>query len=196
MSNFCFKPRQHLGYGEDWIDKHANDTRARCLKYCEAKKIVVADCDGILTDGKSSYTSSGKTSKVYGAYDKEAIDLLSKLGWDFLFVTSDKAGACITESRLKHLEKHNGSIKHDVADPSERFKIVETLIDDGYKVLFIGDSLSDIRTLNIATWAATTANAPDTVKAFCEYVSALSGGDGGFADILLAFDYKLRYEEW
>lgn len=196
MSNFCFKARQHLDYGEDWLDKRVNDTKARCLKYCEAKKIVVADCDGILTDGKSSYTSSGKTSKVYGAYDKEAIDLLSKLGWDFVFVTSDRAGECITESRLKHLENHNGSIKHTVADPSERFNIVESLIDDGYKVLFIGDSLSDIRTLNIATWAATTANAPDEVKAFCEYVSALSGGDGGFGDILLAFDYKLRHEEW
>lgn len=196
MINSCFKPRQHLVYGEDWIDNCVNYTRAKCLKYCEAKKIVVADCDGILTDGKSSYTSSGKTSKVYGAYDKEAIDLLSKLGWEFVFVTSDKAGAYITESRLKHLEKHNESIKHAVADPSERFKMVETLIGDGYKVLFIGDSLSDIRTLNIATWAATTANAPDIVKAFCEYVSTLSGGDGGFADILLAFDDKLRHEEW
>ena len=196
MSNSCFKLRQHLAYGDDWIDNYVNYTSAKCLKYCEAKKIVVADCDGILTDGKSSYTSSGKTSKVYGAYDKEAIDLLSKLGWEFVFVTSDKAGACITESRLKHLEKHNGSIKHEVADPSERFKMVETLIDNGYKVLFIGDSLSDIRTLNIATWAATTANAPDIVKAFCEYVSALSGGNGGFADILLAFDDKLSHEEW
>ena len=60
------------------------------------------------------------------------------------------------------------------------------LVEDGSKVLFVGDSLSDIEALNVATWAATTANAPIQVKEFCDYASEYDGGSGGFADILIA----------
>lgn len=189
-----FKTRRHLEYGQDWLEWYVSDVKSKHPEYCSMKKVVVADCDGILTDGRSAYGPSGKTFKTYGAYDKEAIGLLSELGWEFMFVTADNAGASITDSRLLHLESSNRHIKHTNANADERFIIVENLINIGNKVLFVGDSLSDIKTLNISTWAATTANAPEIVKSFCEYVSPLCGGYGGFADILLAFDRKLKSE--
>lgn len=65
------------------------------------------------------------------------------------------------------------------------------MVMDDYKVLFVGDSLSDIEALNISTWAATTANAPSIVKKYCDYVSDLHGGNGGFADILYAVHNKI-----
>lgn len=133
------------------------------------------------------YTRDGKFAKVYGAYDKEMMELMLALGWKFIFVTTDKAGAAITDARLVHLEKLDPSrISHQVLGASERAKLVKSLVNDGCRVLFVGDSLSDIESLNAATWAATTANAPAVVKEYCDYASLLDGGSGGFADILYA----------
>lgn len=58
-----------------------------------------------MTDSKSLYTKDGKIAKSYGAYDKEMIELMLDLGWNFIFVTTDKVGLPITNSRLVHLEK-------------------------------------------------------------------------------------------
>lgn len=188
-----FKLREHLPTGSSWKDLELERAKRTAHEYVESiAKVVVADCDGILTDSKSVYTADGKFSKTYGAYDKEAMDFMIALGWRFIFVTSDKAGASITNSRLEHLEKMDPTmISHSVAGPEARYKLVENLMSVGNKVLFVGDSLSDIETLNIATWAATTRNAPETVKRYCECVSFHDGGNGGFADILFAIHYKI-----
>lgn len=62
--------------------------------------------------------------------------------------------------------------------------MVKSYLDDGHQVVFVGDSLSDIKSLNIATFAACPKNAFFEVKKFCDYVSDLNGADGAFADII------------
>lgn len=182
-----FKRRAHMKKHLSWHDKMVWDAIEQYPEYVNCrKKFVISDCDGVLTDSKSLYTKDGKFAKSYGAYDKEMMELMLDLGWQFIFVTTDKAGASITDARLSHLEKISNKISHMVADAKARAKLVESLVEDGSKVLFVGDSLSDIEALNIATWAATTANAPIQVKEFCDYASEYDGGSGGFADILYA----------
>lgn len=189
----AFKLREYIRSGKSWHDLIRDLTVKQFPKYvASVDKVVVSDCDGILTDSRSLYTESGKFAKTYGAYDKEMIELMLDLGWRFIFVTSDKAGASITDARLTHLEKIAPmKISHQVLGAHERAELVEKLIADGCKVLFVGDSLSDIEALNIATWAATTSNAPDIVKRYCDYVSELDGGRGGFADILYAIHEEI-----
>lgn len=183
-----FKFRAHIPDGKSWQELAVESADEHFPAYVESTaKIIISDCDGILTDSKSLYTRDGKFAKVYGAYDKEMMELMLALGWKFIFVTTDKAGAAITDARLAHLEKLDPSkISHQVLGASERAELVKSLVNDGCRVLFVGDSLSDIESLNIATWAATTANAPVIVKEYCDYASPLDGGNGGFADILYA----------
>ena len=193
VRQMSFKFREHMAAGISWHDMIKENATKIFPKYVSSDaKVIVSDCDGILTDSKSLYTKDGKFGKVYGAYDKEMMELMIDLGWKFIFVTSDKAGASITNSRLVHLEKIDPTkIVHQVLGARERARLVEKMVFDGCKVLFVGDSLSDIESLNIATWAATTMNAPDIVKKYCDYVSELYGGSGGFADILYAIHEEI-----
>ncbi len=193
VKEMAFKFREHIASGMSWHDIMKADAMQRFPKYVASDtKVVVSDCDGILTDSKSLYTKDGKFAKTYGAYDKEMMELMLDLGWKFIFVTTDKAGAAITDSRLTHLEKIDPvKIIHQVLGARERARLVEKMVADGCKVLFVGDSLSDIESLNVATWAATTANAPDIVKKYCDYASELHGGSGGFADILYAMHEEI-----
>ena len=159
------------------------------------KIIFVSDCDGILTDGRS-YFNTEKTHKSYGSYDKEAINFITKYMDDTIyFISDDKIGYKITESRIKHL---NNSCKGDIEllnkSPKERKKLIEDIreIEDlsfnkKYIIVFLGDSLSDIPALSIADIAMTTNNAPDEVKEYCNYSSKYNGGMGGFADCIFHF---------
>lgn len=147
------------------------------------KKIIISDCDGILTDGNSIYTSEGKIAKIYGAYDSEAIEYAYNEGWEIKFVTNDKTGSIITERRVsQYVDK--GYATFTIASASERFDIVKAYKDNGYYVVFVGDSVSDIKTGEISDLFATTNNALDIVKSKANYVSKRNGGDGGFAEIV------------
>ena len=124
------------------------------MKYYKAKKIIVSDCDGVLTDGTSlvgqhpnDYSGMGiigKFGKTLGSYDKEAIKFMQDMKWDFEFVTADKEGFHITNTRIKHL------INKEVLyrDGAGRNRLLDYLADKGYSyIVFIGDSLSDLETL-------------------------------------------------
>lgn len=124
------------------------------LKYYQAKKIIVSDCDGVLTDGTSivgqhpnDYTGVGilgKFAKVYGSYDKEAIKFMQDMKWDFEFVTADKEGFHVTNQRIKHLIKKEVLFRNG----EERRALIDYLANEGYSyIVFVGDSLSDLETL-------------------------------------------------
>jgi len=145
----------------------------------DRKKIIISDVDGILTTGVLGYTKDGKAMKFFGGHDKEAINIcVNLLGWDLKFVSDDRVGWDITESRLSHIKKMNpDKISYEIADASSRANLVKEFKDKGYKVIFIGDSLSDIEALNLADIAATTNNAESLVKLFVDYVSPRNGGE-------------------
>lgn len=124
------------------------------LKYYQAKKIIVSDCDGVLTDGTSivgqypnDYTGVGilgKFAKVYGSYDKEAIKFMQDMKWDFEFVTADKEGFHVTDKRINHLIKKEVLLRNGEG----RKVLIDYLANTGYSyIVFVGDSLSDLETL-------------------------------------------------
>lgn len=164
-------------------------------KFKKLRKLIVADCDGILSTNESMYSKDGKMMKSYGCYDKEMIRLLEQAGWSFVFVSADKAGFEITKARCI-------DIKEILlfANAEERKNYIDKVRSEYDLIVFIGDSLSDIPSLAAADYSGTVATAPDEVQMFCDYVSSLKGGYGGFADIiwrlhnLIQKEYKYKQE--
>lgn len=180
--------RIHLPEGiETWFEYFLSDYSQEIIeKYKNTKKIVISDCDGILNDGHMHHVAEGKFMKSYGCHDKELVKFLSSLGWKFLFISNDQIGGQITKQRLidsfgKFIDISKSFM---LGNDSFRKNMVDKYNKDGYITLFCGDSISDIASLNIATYAGTTNNAFYLVKPYCDYVSKYDGGNGGFADIL------------
>jgi len=156
-------------------------------QYKSMEKVVIMDCDGVITDGRSYYSDLGKEYKSYGSYDKEMISFLSEYNWHFIFVTNDIEGYKITKSRIEHLQETNSNI-HGLmwANSYDRYSFIQKIKNEKlYEfIVFIGDSISDISSLLSADISATTKNAPDEVKKFCNLVSKKEGGHGAVGDIL------------
>lgn len=151
-------------------------------KYCPSEiyhldKILICDCDGILTDGNLGYFNSGKAYKSYGCHDHELIRLLHDCGWKILFVTNDKSGYEITNNRVKDL-----GCEVIQASPMIRKELVENSVKQGSIVAFFGDSPSDLPAAMLADYRYTTANCFTPIKEYFHYVSSSDGGHGGFAE--------------
>ena len=56
-----------LKEGLTWADYFKSK---HTLEYINMKKIIISDCDGILTDGNMTYDGNGKRFKTYGCHDK------------------------------------------------------------------------------------------------------------------------------
>ena len=147
------------------------------------KKIIIWDCDGILTNGSSIYTSDGKIAKIYGSYDTEAIKLAYENNWEILFVSNDSNGWDITKKRLDEYKKRSWC-NYQLASAQERKELVQKYKAKGYYVVFVGDSISDIGAGLASNLFCTPNNGFDEVKEQCDYVSSRDGGDGGFAQII------------
>ena len=52
------------------------------------KWVFVFDVDGVLTDGRFTYTENGKYSKIFGSHDADALKLLSKFSQIIFIVIS------------------------------------------------------------------------------------------------------------
>ncbi len=148
--------------------------------YINMKKVVISDCDGILTDGNLTYDKDGKSNKTYGCHDKELYKLGKALGWDFVFVTNDNTGYNITSQRLKSSFGESCEKKN----PKERVELVKEYKDKGYMVVFLGDSPSDLEAGSMAHVSASTKNCFEPIKKYFNFISDFEGGHGGFADIL------------
>jgi 3-deoxy-D-manno-octulosonate 8-phosphate phosphatase KdsC-like HAD superfamily phosphatase len=183
-------------------------------EYLDADKVIISDCDGILTDGGHYYDDSGKCMKRFGSCDKEAMRFMSKCGWRFLFVTSDPTGGGITKRRLDDWGVHEG-YKRQIIDFStfelvddyfnseprvkknfirgvdwiDRGALVSAFKKKGVYTVFIGDSLSDLPAASRADLFCTVDNALDIVKENARIVSKKMGGFGGFADLM----YKIHF---
>ena len=148
-------------------------------EYVNMKKVVVMDCDGVISNGKSYYSKDGKTLKAYGCYDKEMMKLLSKYNWNFVFVSDDKKGIDITKRRIDDL-----NLEFFNLNSIERYNFIKSLKEEYDIVVFIGDSISDIPSLIVADISGTPNNSPDVVKKFSMFISSFTGGNGAVADIL------------
>lgn len=129
--------RRVLREGLTWADYFKSK---HTLEYINMKKIIISDCDGILTDGNMTYDDNRKRFKTYGCHDKELFNIAKDLGWEFLFVTDDRTGREITDRRIS-----NSLMIHVIdANSKEREEFVKKYRDGGYIVVFIGDSPSDV----------------------------------------------------
>lgn len=164
-------------------------------EYYEAKKIIISDCDGVLTNGKSAigfidYHNIKKIFKEYGSYDKEALKFMQSMNWDFIFVTDDNAGFNITLNRLqKWFDNNNDTSFLKSANYIKRKNLIDYCHELDYQyIIFIGDSVSDLYVLNSEhlTDFYCPGNALDIVKNNdrVKWVTRRYGGDGAFAEIL------------
>ena len=144
-------------------------------------KILVLDCDGVLTDGRIAIDEDGRERKFFHVYDGAGIRMLSKVGIGTAII-SGRISPC-TSIRAKDL--NIDEVYQGAEDKLPVFN--ELLAKHGLlpeQVAYIGDDLMDMPILKQVGVSITVADASKEIKENVDYVCERSGGHGAVREVI------------
>jgi 3-deoxy-D-manno-octulosonate 8-phosphate phosphatase (KDO 8-P phosphatase) len=138
-------------------------------------KLLILDVDGVLTDGKITYTESGEEIKSFNVKDGLGIKLLQKAGIEVAIISGRKSK--VTEIRANELGIEK--IFQGIADKKEIFnELINELKITKEETAFIGDDFNDVSLLKEVGYSATVLNSPNELKEIVDVVINAKGGEG------------------
>ena len=139
-------------------------------------KNLILDVDGVFTDGKIYYSASGKTFKVFGPDDHDAINLVKKM-LKVTVISADKSGFSITKSRI---EGDMGLDLHQVGS-ADRVEWVTNKFDPN-ECVYMGDGIFDPLVFRVVKYSIAPANASKRTQLEASYVTDSRGSEGAVAE--------------
>ncbi len=143
-------------------------------------RLLVLDCDGILTDGQLLYGPTGEAIKAFDARDGLGLMMLRQAG---------VARAVLTGRTSAMVQRRCRDLKFEAIEMG-RFDKLDALAEiwertgaDAAGTLYMGDDLLDLPTLEAAALAVTVPDAPPEVAAACDLVTAATGGRGAVREV-------------
>lgn len=144
-------------------------------------KLLLMDCDGVLTDGRIWILEHDDDQKAFHTRDGLGIGLLHRGGLQS-GVISGRASSAV-ERRARALGM--AFIRLGCEDKVKAFE--ETLAEAGLskpEVAFVGDDLSDIPVMSRSGFAVAVAGAVAETRARAGYVTKAHGGNGAIREVV------------
>lgn len=143
-------------------------------------KLLLTDCDGVLTDNGVYYTDEGEKMKRFSIRDGMGVERLRKLcGIETGIVTGEISPSVKKRAdKLKISELHLG-IKDKAGVLAE---IQERKTLQAEQVAYIGDDVNDLAIMQGVGFTACPADAMKQVSKQVDYVCETKGGHGAFRE--------------
>ena len=145
------------------------------------------DCDGVLTDGRLYFSSSGEEMKVFNVRDGQGIVLWHRAGFKSGIISGRGAGDII---KRRADELGIGFVRVNSANKvAELERIISDLGISADNVAYIGDDVGDLDVMGRVGFAVAVGDAVEEVKSAAAYVTQANGGRGAVrevVDLLLA----------
>jgi 3-deoxy-D-manno-octulosonate 8-phosphate phosphatase (KDO 8-P phosphatase) len=143
-------------------------------------KLLLMDCDGVMTDGRLWLTTDGDEQKAFHARDGQGISLLHQAGLQTGIITGRRSAA--VQRRAKDLKM---SYVRQYA--KDKVKALEEILAEADVTAdecgFIGDDVSDIPVMNRVGFPVAVADAVEDTKQAAHYITALKGGQGAVREV-------------
>ena len=144
-------------------------------------KLLLMDCDGVLTDGRIWVFENGEEQKGFHTRDGLGINLLHRAGIRSGIISGRNSSA--VENRARSLGM--SFITQGCEDKRQAF--ADTLVVAGVtnaEVAFIGDDLNDIPLLLQSGFGIAVADAAFETREHAHYVTKATGGFGAVREVI------------
>ena len=143
-------------------------------------RLLLFDCDGVLTDGGLYVTPEGEEMRRFDVHDGYGVTMLQAEGIKVGLVTGKESAS--TNARAKYLKLN--PIRTGRFDKLDAVKEIldETGLSPG-EVAFAGDDLFDMGAMKAVGLALSVPNARPEVKEIADYVTQAPGGRGAAREI-------------
>jgi 3-deoxy-D-manno-octulosonate 8-phosphate phosphatase (KDO 8-P phosphatase) len=143
-------------------------------------KLLLTDCDGVLTDGGVYYSDMGEAMKKFNIRDGMGVERLRNLAnVETGIITGEKSLSVMQRAnKLKIKELHLG-IKDK---PSILKDILKRKKLEADEVAYIGDDVNDIEIMKLVGLTSCPADAMIFNKNIADYICENKGGEGAFRE--------------
>lgn len=153
-------------------------------------KLLLMDCDGVMTDGRLYYTESGEQMKVFNVRDGQGIASWHRAGF-LSGIISGRDAKKILEARATELGMHY--IKARSQDKAKDFfDILQDAKVASDEVAFVGDDIGDICLMERVGLPIAVGDAVAEVLPYAVYKTKAKGGGGAIREVT---DLLLRAKE-
>jgi len=144
-------------------------------------RLIISDCDGVLTDGKLYYGAEGEVLKVFNVKDGTAIKALMSEGIKFGVVSGRGSEALLRRAEELGLDfcQMNISDKAEaVAALREQYGVAV------HETLFVGDDTKDCVVRSECGYLYAVNDAAQALLEICDVQLKTKGGAGVFKEVL------------
>jgi YrbI family 3-deoxy-D-manno-octulosonate 8-phosphate phosphatase len=154
-------------------------------------KLLLMDCDGVLTDGRLYFSAEGEAMKVFDVRDGQGIVSWHRAGYKSGII-SGRGAREIIQKRADELgiEFVRVGSSNKVAHCEE---IISSLGIGAHNVAYVGDDIGDVELMKHVGFAVAVADAVPQAKAVASYITEAKGGRGAVrevVDMLLSSERK------
>jgi 3-deoxy-D-manno-octulosonate 8-phosphate phosphatase (KDO 8-P phosphatase) len=145
-------------------------------------KLLLMDCDGVLTDGRLYFTSNGEELKVFHVRDGQGLAEWHKAGFESGII-SGRNSESIVRRRADELGirflKTGSSDK--AADLQEILSVSGVSAEE---TAFVGDDVGDIEIMKCVGIAVAVGDAHGSLREVADHVTIKSGGHGAIREVV------------
>lgn len=144
-------------------------------------KLLLMDCDGVLTDGRLWLLENADEQKSFNTHDGLGLTLLHRAGLKSGIITGRRSNALARRASELGIEFVRQGDEHKVAAFEEILQLA-AVGEDG--VAFIGDDLTDIPLMQRSELAVAVADAVEEARSVAHYVTRAEGGRGAVREVV------------
>lgn len=143
-------------------------------------RILILDCDGVLTDGGMFFNAEGQAMKRFDVKDGLGLVRLAEIGFPTAVVSGDSSA--ISTKRCEVLR-----VGHVVVGRMDKVDAINEILSEtgipAESAVFMGDDVSDIGAMQMVGLGVAVADAVDAVRAAAGWITERPGGHGAVREV-------------
>lgn len=154
--------------------------RAELIERAKKIKLLLMDCDGVLTDGRLYFTEAGETIKVFHVRDGHGLAMWHHAGFRSGIISgrnSEVVGKRAAELGIHYLKLGSKDKLKEFAE------ILEDARVENEEIAYVGDDLPDIDLMKKVGLAVAVADAVPEVFLFAHFTTTAKGGLGAVREV-------------
>jgi 3-deoxy-D-manno-octulosonate 8-phosphate phosphatase (KDO 8-P phosphatase) len=144
-------------------------------------KLLLMDCDGVLTDGRIWLMEDGSEQKSFNTHDGLGLAMWHRAGLRSGVITGRTSSGLARRASELEIEFVRQGDPNKVGAFEEILRLAGVEVD---KVAFVGDDLTDIPLMQRVELAVAVADAVEEVRGVAHFVTRREGGRGAIREVV------------
>lgn len=144
-------------------------------------RLVLTDCDGVLTDSGVYYSAKGEEMKRFCIRDGMGVERLRQLcNVETGIITGESSVSVAKRAEKLKIHELHLYVKDKVSKIDEIVRRLEIQLDE---IAYIGDDVNDVEVMKLVGLPACPADATSFVREVAIFICENKGGNGAFRDL-------------